>query len=61
MHDPDAATKSFSPDGPKPLMERTEAECAWPLGDGPFFYCAAHKQPGWDYCENHVRIMYNWR
>jgi len=57
----EVAERSFAATGPKPLMKLGYAECHFPLGNGPFVYCAAPVALGRDYCSDHFRIMYRAR
>lgn len=49
---------------PKPLLERGEACCAWPVSDwleegcAAMPYCCAPVEPGRSYCPDHVAIAY---
>ena len=43
----------------KSLLELEQNDCRWPIGDGPYAFCARKKVPGISYCEDHARLAYD--
>ena len=43
----------------KSLLDLGDKDCRWPIGDGPYTFCARPKVSGCPYCLDHARIAYN--
>jgi GcrA cell cycle regulator len=54
---PGAASQSFADGGPKTFMELGDSDCRFVLGDADE-YCAAVSAPGFHFCPQHIRIVY---
>ena len=47
------------PSARKSLLELDEQrDCKWPIGDGPFTFCARRRESGLPYCKDHAAIAY---
>jgi GcrA cell cycle regulator len=43
---------------PKTLLDLNSGDCRWPLGDGPYMFCANEAIEGCSYCLGHARMAY---
>lgn len=43
----------------KTLLNLKDSDCRWPIGDGPYLFCANEKLEGCSYCRGHARIAYS--
>ena len=42
----------------KTLLQLSEKDCRWPIGDGPYHFCGRQQVPGLPYCSHHSRRAY---
>ena len=40
----------------KPLLELSPGDCRWPLGEGPYVFCACPREGPGAYCEFHAQL-----
>ena len=52
-----AAQTAFGQTKTLPNLDRHD--CRWPLGDGPFVFCAAEREFDSPYCPQHSAVAYN--
>lgn len=43
----------------KSLLDLEQNDCRWPIGDGPYAFCARKRHPGSSYCQDHHAIAYD--